>query len=323
MRNASVSNKITFLVLRDANQSVKQIQVSKPLVIAVPMFALLSISGFIVNQQMNSNEVITRLEKQLNTQHRQFEAVVTNKEAAIQQLHYEIVQLSEQSQDMMSRMDEMTEMEIQLQTFINKYGVSPESSKLSSLSWDDSQHVGGEYIAVYDNTTSNLAQETKDDLQEMNEMLDKMEKNIPTNLQKARAIQASLSGIPSTWPTLSTRLTSSFGFRSDPFSGKAAFHAGIDIGGKTGDPVYAAAAGKVVSVDNSSSRGKYIVIQHPKGLSTWYMHLNSISVAVNDNVRKGQLIGELGSSGRSTGAHLHFQIEKRGEPIDPTPFLTP
>ncbi|MGG6314528.1 M23 family metallopeptidase [Paenibacillus macerans] len=331
MRSVSLPNpnRMTLLVLRDANQPVKQVQVSKPLVIAVPLLALLSISGLIVSLQIQSNQTVSRLESRLQQQDLAFEAIVTDKDEAIQRLQNEVITLSSQSKDMMDRMERVAELEAELQKFIDKYGNGDpkDLGKLSSLSWDesldalDASGVGGEFIAVHDNEIEALARETKDDFLAMSEMLDEMEKNVPVTLKKAKQTQYTISGTPSEWPTLSTRLTSDFGYRTDPFTGRAAFHAGIDIAGKVGDPVYAAGAGKVVSADKDGSHGKYIVIEHPGGLQSWYMHLSDIDVSVGDTVTKGQSIGNLGSTGRSTGPHLHFEIVKGGNAVDPMPYL--
>lgn len=325
MKSTSLSNQMTLLVLRDANQPVKQIRVSKPLIIAVPMVALLSISSLIVSMHINSTRTIAQLEGQLMGQNIQFEAVVTDRDEAIQRLQNEVVTLSGQSKGMMDRMERVVELEAELQKFINKYGNQGELGNLSSISLDDdhddSLGIGGEYIAVHDNEIDNLAKETGDDLQAMNALLDEMEKNVPVTINRARQTQYTLSGTPSEWPTPSKRLTSNFGYRTDPFTGRAAFHSGIDISGKIGDPVYVAGAGEVVTTDKDSSHGKYIVVKHPDGLESWYLHLSDIKVSEGDIVTKGQRIGSVGNTGRSTGSHLHFEIVKRNKPIDPLPYL--
>ncbi|GJM76680.1 hypothetical protein HMSSN036_88960 [Paenibacillus macerans] len=164
MRSVSLPNpnRMTLLVLRDANQPVKQVQVSKPLVVAVPLLALLSISGLIVSLQIQSDHTVSKLEKQLKSQTIAFEAVVTDKNEAIQRLQNEVIALSGQSKDMMDRMERVAELEAQLQKFIDKYGDSKELGKLSSLSWDNSQDsladsgIGGEFIAVHDNEIETL-----------------------------------------------------------------------------------------------------------------------------------------------------------------------
>lgn len=324
MRSASLPHRMTLLVLREANQPVKQIQVSKPFVIAVPIAALLSISGLIISLQMQSGHTISRLEDTLRLQNLKFEAIVTDKNEAIERLQSQVITLSGQSKELMDRMERVSELEAELQSFIDKYGSKGDAGKLSSLSslsWDESLGRGGEFIAVHDQEIEELAQETSDDFLEISAMLDEIEKNVPTTLQKAKQTQYSISGTPSEWPTLFTRLTSNFGYRTDPFTGKAAFHAGIDISGKIGDPVYAAAAGKIIAAESNRSRGKYIIIQHPNGLQSWYMHLSEIKVSEGDAVKKGQTIAKLGNSGRSTGPHLHFEIVKGDKKVNPLSYL--
>jgi len=327
MKTASLGlahhQRMTLLVLRDANQPVKQLQVSKPLVIAVPLLAILSISGLIISLQVQSGQTIARLEQQVRNQELRFEAVVTDKNAAIERLQNEVIALSGQSREVMDRMERVAELETELQQFIKKYGGQEGLRNLSSLSSEEPETlgVGGEFIAVHENEIERLAAVTREQFAEMSSLLDEMERNIPNTLKKARQTQHSISGTPTEWPTLSKRLTSNFGYRRDPFSGRASFHAGIDIAGRTGDPIYAAGAGKVITTAKDGSHGKYIVIEHPGGLQTWYLHLSQIGVSTGDSVKKGQEIGSLGSTGRSTGPHLHFEIVKQGEPVDPLPYL--
>ena len=277
-----------------------------------------------------------QLQQQVYAQKYQFDVVVTNKEQAITRLQNEVIQLSAEAKNMVGKLERVSALEDELQSFINKYNTgskvpasasnsrSTSGSTVTTSSKDvaDSNGLGGEFIAVHDNEIDQLAIETHQDYEMINEMLNEMEKNLPITLKRARQTQYSLSGTPSAWPTLSTRLTSNFGYRTDPFSGKAAFHAGIDIGGKMGDPIYAAAAGTVITSEASSSRGNYIVIQHPNGIQSWYLHLQKSGVTKGDQVIKGQTIGKLGSTGRSTGAHLHFEIMKNNQLVDPLNYVS-
>ncbi|MNM99562.1 Murein DD-endopeptidase MepM [compost metagenome] len=98
-------------------------------------------------------------------------------------------------------------------------------------------------------------------------------------------------------------------------------HAGRDIGGSIGDPVYAAANGKVVDTGYNSARGNFITISHPSGLKTNYMHLSKILTKVGATVKQGDTIAELGSTGRSTGPHLHIEVVKNGSTVDPAKYL--
>ncbi len=115
--------------------------------------------------------------------------------------------------------------------------------------------------------------------------------------------------------------TSGFGIRVDPFLGRPAMHTGLDFRAAIGDPVRATANGKVVSAGWSGGYGRMVEIDHGNGLSTRYGHLSEINVKVGEPVRIGQVIGEVGSTGRSTGPHLHYETRIDGEAVDPQKFL--
>jgi murein DD-endopeptidase MepM/ murein hydrolase activator NlpD len=115
--------------------------------------------------------------------------------------------------------------------------------------------------------------------------------------------------------------TSGFGVRSDPFLGRPAMHTGLDFRASMGDPVRATANGKVVSAGWSGGYGRMVEIDHGNGLSTRYGHLSEIHVKIGDQMRIGQVIGAVGSTGRSTGPHLHYETRIDGEAVDPQKFL--
>jgi len=115
--------------------------------------------------------------------------------------------------------------------------------------------------------------------------------------------------------------TSGFGVRNDPFLGRPAMHTGLDFRAATGDPVRATANGKVVSSGWTGGYGRMVEIDHGNGLSTRYGHLSEISVKVGDLIKIGQVVGAVGSTGRSTGPHLHYETRIDGEAVDPQKFL--
>ncbi len=124
------------------------------------------------------------------------------------------------------------------------------------------------------------------------------------------------------WPCTG-RLTSYFGYRADPFTGKRSFHTGIDIANYRGAPIRAAMSGKVVLNDyRPRGYGRYVVIQHSNGLKTLYGHLNKSFVRSGQWVEQGQLIGEMGTTGYSTGNHLHFTIYEHGRLVNPFNYLS-
>jgi murein DD-endopeptidase MepM/ murein hydrolase activator NlpD len=115
--------------------------------------------------------------------------------------------------------------------------------------------------------------------------------------------------------------TSGFGVRSDPFLGRAAMHTGLDFRAQMGDPVRVTANGKVVSAGWSGGYGRMVEVDHGNGLATRYGHLSEINVKLGQQVRIGEVIGEVGSTGRSTGPHLHYETRIEGEAVDPQKFL--
>jgi len=116
-------------------------------------------------------------------------------------------------------------------------------------------------------------------------------------------------------------LTSGFGMRIDPFTRGPAMHTGLDFRADHGAEVRATAAGRVVSAEYSGGYGRMVEVDHGNGVSTRYAHLSSMSVVPGQTISAGAVLGRVGSTGRSTGAHLHYETHIDGEPVDPQPFL--
>lgn len=144
---------------------------------------------------------------------------------------------------------------------------------------------------------------------------------LQTSLSQLDAMERALLAIPNSAPATPLTLSSGFGTRSDPFNGAAALHAGIDITGGHGQPILAAAAGRVVSVGQQSGYGNLVVIDHGHGLETRYGHLSGFTVKPGDIVTRGQQVARMGSTGRSTGTHLHFEVRVQGRAMNPRRFL--
>ncbi len=125
---------------------------------------------------------------------------------------------------------------------------------------------------------------------------------------------------PSQWP-VEGRVIGAFGRRSDPFSGEQAFHTGVDISGPKGTPIRAAADGVVAEAEFVSGYGRLVVVDHGAGVQTYYAHLSRFDVIAGQEVRRGQIIGALGASGRVTAPHLHYEVRLGGNPVNPYSFL--
>lgn len=133
--------------------------------------------------------------------------------------------------------------------------------------------------------------------------------------------ERSVVSIPSRMPLAGSVMTSSFGMRQHPVLGGRRKHSGIDLAAPTGTPVYATADGVVSRADWFSSYGLYISIEHGASLQTRFAHLSRVAVASGDTVRKGDLIGYVGSTGRSTGPHLHYEVRVDGVAVNPIPYM--
>lgn len=168
-----------------------------------------------------------------------------------------------------------------------------------------------------------------------NAEIDKLEKAIKAQEANVARIEAEIrkreraSGKSRTlntgfiWPLPSSHtITSGFGGRTAPTKGASSYHKGIDISASVGDKVIAAASGEVVISEYSYSAGNYIMINHGSGMFTIYMHLSKRLADVGDEVNQGQQIGKAGSTGYSTGPHLHFGVRKNGEYVNPTNFVS-
>jgi murein DD-endopeptidase MepM/ murein hydrolase activator NlpD len=141
------------------------------------------------------------------------------------------------------------------------------------------------------------------------------------SLARMAVLERALDGIPSVVPASVSNISSGFGYRRDPFNGRAAMHAGIDFKGAIGSPIFAAAEGRVTWTGWRGGYGKAVEVTHANGLMTRYAHLSRIDVKPGQMVAAGATLGGLGSTGRSTGPHLHFEVRINDRAVNPRPFL--
>jgi murein DD-endopeptidase MepM/ murein hydrolase activator NlpD len=125
---------------------------------------------------------------------------------------------------------------------------------------------------------------------------------------------------PNVWPVHGI-VTSSFGARLDPFNGEGAFHTGVDIAGNKGDAVRAPADGTIVKAGMGTGYGREVIVDHGHGISTLYAHLSGFAVVAGQDVRRGDILGYVGSSGHSTGPHLHYEVRIHDTPVNPSKYL--
>jgi murein DD-endopeptidase MepM/ murein hydrolase activator NlpD len=145
--------------------------------------------------------------------------------------------------------------------------------------------------------------------------------DLDTALNRFRQAKRQARRYPLASPTPGADITSTFGARRDPLLGTAAFHSGMDFRGSVGEPIHATAAGKVISAGVRGGYGNMVEIEHSNGLSTRYGHMSRIDVNEGDTVAVGDVIGAVGSTGRSTGPHLHYEVRRNGDAINPAMFI--
>ncbi|MFD0697603.1 peptidoglycan DD-metalloendopeptidase family protein [Paenibacillus sp. GCM10027628] len=323
--------KLTLVIIPDANQSVVRFRIPHLFAyIAAACFSvLLLISITIYTLHAHTVKTASDLQTKLNGANQQWSATLTSKNQTIEQLQNEVIQLSQQAEQMKAKVEEMKKLESDIKSIAQIDGSAnptkdpvaiqdgPKDGDASSAQTG----IGGSPNPVSQEDIMKLGEQTLASLSELDSDVKELQTSFTETKEKVAVKQQQLRVTPTLFPTKTKVITSTFGYRTDPFTYRPSFHSGIDFGAKENDPVFATADGKVVSTGTDQFHGNNIVIEHSKGLRTWYMHLNKILVNKGDNVEKGNTIGLVGSTGRSTGPHLHYEVLKNGESTDPKPYL--
>lgn len=334
MFNLSKTKKWTFIVFRDNSRPAMQFKFNRTVVLSIPLlFVCLTLTSIWLMQAYHQK---TRQEQQAVIQ-------LDKQEAIIESLQKDLVSLSIQTEDMQEKMKalETLEQEINQLTGSSELDAAAsrkkdsaskrENMKLASRTGESTQEfyqngpvpaaVGGEAYGTSPEDVRALADRTATSLDTLNNQAATMKDRLKATRSNAEAYQEKMRATPSIWPTNSKRITSEFGNRYDPFTRRKSYHSGIDIGAPVNDPVYATADGKVVASGYSPAMGNFITIDHDYGLKTRFLHLNKTLVKQGDHVDKGDEIALVGSTGRSTGPHLHYEVMKNNKLIDPLPFM--
>ena len=176
---------------------------------------------------------------------------------------------------------------------------------------------GGPMVQAHHLSTEDVSQQIEALAQQLEQRGDRL------GVLESMLVQQKLkkSTIPSGRPVNASYNSSSFGWRVDPFTGQMAMHEGLDFMAEVGSPIYAAADGIVEQAESTPDYGNIVKVDHGAGLETRYAHVSRALVKAGDRVAKGQLIAEVGNTGRSTGAHLHFEVRLNGVALDPRKYL--
>lgn len=324
----------SLLLMRGPDQSVKQFNVSRRSVIAAPVALMTIFSSVVVGLQLKAHSELQRiqleqeaLQLQYSTMIHEHSDEVQEKEETITSLAAQLTALQQQQSAVSGKLQELKELEAQLQQFIQTYGeeIPLHLDRSIDQPSDDQPHAAAEAKSESQKSQyekiATMAYVHNAPISHMTQSLEDLKAAMEHTLARAQYVREQIDSYPNFWPTEEVHITSGFGYRSDPFTGSITFHAGIDIAGKAGDGIFSAADGVVVESGFDAQYGNYVVVEHLHHLRTIYMHLQTIEAAAGDEVVRGEKLGTMGSSGRSTGPHLHFQIMQHDQAVSPLPFL--
>jgi len=327
MRN----NKLTVIVVPNFERKVRRFRTTKTTIWLVLIAIICALGALYLWREWTKqiyDEKVVRLADQLTDEWRSHNDAISEKNETIEALQQKIIQLTKQTEEVRSKLAELRQLESTLisLTGVNLYDTNSEANRDEEMITQEAearsmQAAGGEFIPADEEGVMDLATQTGASLSQLSASLSQMSDKLEALIEEIRHLQYLSSITPSIWPTSGGRISSGYGYRIDPFTRRSAFHSGIDIEGDLNDDVYATAAGIVAETGYSSTLGNYIIIDHSLGIRTLYGHLKKILVDENTRVDKGDRIGLMGSTGRSTGPHLHYEVHKSGEPVDPTPYL--
>lgn len=326
--------KYSLLIIPEHSGTSRRLHLSAlPLLLAGAVFGLLIASALtLLYLRAGDAARIEALRAELEDAVKTYEESIADRELSIALLQSEVKRLTEEAGAVRLKLDELDRLGEEIEAIVEialpdetrsspaAFADIPGSVEVEALSYSG---IGGEDHPLDEDEASAAALPgiRASSLTAMKYEADSLHHRLQAKKEEARRVLDRLKMLPTAWPTASRRITSEFGVRSDPFTRRPAKHSGIDLGGKTGDPVYASGGGKVVDSAYNRSRGHYVIIEHDSGYQSVYMHLRKRLVSAGQTVEQGEQIGTLGSTGRSTGPHLHFEIWKDGQAVDPLPYL--
>ena len=261
-----------------------------------------------VEQLLNRTEYvnqITKYDRDMLEQYRQLKGQVEAQEQALEAEHSELLSLQEETEAKQNSVEQLMEdKEAELASYNNQ--IASAQADLEEYQAD---------IEAQEQLMRQIEEEMRRREEEERKKAQEAGKTYTTT---------DLGNISFIWPCpSSSRITSSFGDRESPTEGASSNHKGVDIGASSGADILAAASGQVVIATYSYSAGNYIMIDHGGGVSTVYMHCSQLLVSQGEEVSQGQVIGKVGSTGYSTGPHLHFGIRSGGSYVNPLSYVSP
>ena len=291
-------NHYTLLIVPRKKSSVKKISASSALIKGAAVAATLLLMG-----------VAYFCYDYVKTKTDEFELV--NLKRLTQNQKEQIHSLASKVNDFEKRMEDMKQLDQKIRSIANleKRSANHNRQILGIGGTESESEVNKNSVTHIQHDLDRLVQDASDQENSFTQLLELLKKR-----------ESILAATPSLWPVRGW-VTSEFGRRDSPFDDQAEFHKGIDIASRIGNEVHAPADGIVAEVVNRSDMGNYVIIDHLKGISTGFAHLLKSAAIKGQRVKRGEVIGYVGSSGRSTGSHLHYSVSLNGVPVNPRSYL--
>ena len=315
--------RYTLLIIPEQGRSMLRFRLPLSLVAAVVALAVLLIAALCAMYEMHLRnlELLEALENQLTMKESEMELTILHKNERIQQLQNDILSLSEQANQIRSKVQELQQLERELRELTGTGNDGENRQQVEIASFAATLPSGGTLSLVPDDQFHYFVTYTESRMTDLDQSMASLQSSLAEAKEELVKRQEILRVTPNIWPTDSRKISSEYGYRRDPFTRRLSMHTGLDIAGNHGSPVYATADGKVITAGYDSGEGNHIVIDHTRGVRTVYMHLSKFAVKEGDTVKKGDVIGYIGSTGRSTGPHIHYEVLVWGRRVNPADYL--
>ncbi|MBO8163661.1 MAG: peptidoglycan DD-metalloendopeptidase family protein [Brevibacillus sp.] len=325
MSTKGKNSSVTFMIVPHGGDKVVSIPLSSRLLtwlrlalLAAAIMAGCAVLHYIRLYQENSD---------LHAEKQQIEQAYHAVQQELANERNELSAIAEQVNEMKTYIEQLESLETEIRNKTGSLSLPASDAQESSAASLLLSSGGPEKLTNLDPVVPAENAEALQVIRQTTQTLSLLEQQIP---EKVTAVSKLLKDVdewnqklahtPTIYPAIGV-ITSRFGYRRDPFHGATRFHDGYDIASRYRSPIYATADGEVVFAGRKAGHGNMIQIKHSATIQTSYSHLAAIHVKPGDNVRKGQVIGEMGSTGRSTGVHVHYMVYERGVPVNPEKYL--
>ncbi len=302
-RSTDRNEVVTFMYVPDQTAAIKRFSIRRTTIQRALIALSVAAAAFLI---MSIDYVIARIEL-----------------SELDDLRAETVDQRNEIQDYVDRVDRIKErlakingMERKLRVITNLDPADPRP--LPGIGGTDGELLGTEDLAWLSRTKRH--QQLKDSLDHLTQAAGVQEESLSNLIIHLEGQTARLLHTPSITPTTGW-ITSSYGYRSSPFTSNREFHRGLDIAGRQGTPILAPADGKVRFAGQKRALGNTVRLQHGYGIETIYGHLSELLVKPGEKVKRGQKIALMGTTGRSTGPHLHYQVMLNSKPVNPRNYM--